>query len=86
VRTHVAPHVTLVRESEAAVLLDKKSGQYFRLNRIGADIVDLLFSGNSPEECVEALQARFPAARKRIPDDVRTLVQQLRAAGIVVDR
>ncbi|MFE7190290.1 PqqD family peptide modification chaperone [Kitasatospora sp. NPDC057541] len=82
----MAKHVALVRESEAAVLLDKKSGRYFRLNRIGADVFDLLSARKSPEEITETLLARFPAARERIPDDVRRLLGQLRAAGIVVDR
>ncbi|MFJ2775128.1 PqqD family peptide modification chaperone [Kitasatospora sp. NPDC087315] len=82
----VVPHVTLVRESEAAVLLDKKSGKYFRLNRLGADVFDLLSAGQSPEEITETLRKRFPEARERIPDDVLRLVEQLRAARIVVDR
>lgn len=80
----ISPHVVLTKDEDAAVLLDKKSGQYFRLNPMAVTVFEMLSAGQPTTAVVSALQARYPKAADRIPDDVRKLIATMRSAGALV--
>ncbi|MEV6850726.1 lasso peptide biosynthesis PqqD family chaperone [Actinoplanes sp. NPDC051411] len=80
------PDVVLTRNDDGAVLLNKRSGRYYRLNPLGNEVFRLLAEGSGLEDIVADLRARFPDAGERIPDDVRRLVADLRRADLVLDR
>jgi hypothetical protein len=80
----ISPHVVLTKDEDAAVLLDKKSGTYFRLNPMAVTVFEMLSAGQSTAAVVSALQARYPKAADRIPDDVEKLITTMRSAGVLV--
>ncbi|MFE9024718.1 lasso peptide biosynthesis PqqD family chaperone [Streptomyces iakyrus] len=80
----ISPHVVLTKDEDAAVLLDKKSGTYFRLNPMAVTVFEMLSAGQSTAAVVSALQARYPKAADRIPDDVQKLITTMRTSGVLV--
>ncbi|MGW0711039.1 PqqD family peptide modification chaperone [Streptomyces sp. NPDC002643] len=80
----ISPHTVLTKDEDAAVLLDKKSGQYFRLNPMAVTVFEMLSARQSATAVVSALQARYPEAADRIPDDVQMLITTMRHAGVLV--
>jgi hypothetical protein len=79
-------HLVVTENDDGAVVLNKKSGQYFRLNPLGREIFRRIHDGQSLPTIIEELQAQFPAAREKIPQDVGTLVAGLRRAELVPGR
>ena len=80
-----SPHVVLTKSQDAAVLLDKRSGSYYRLNPLAVAVYEGLAAGTSQQAVVEELQARFPDARERIEGDVARLIASLRSARLLAD-
>lgn len=80
----ISPHVVLTKDEDAAVLLEKKSGTYFRLNPMAVTVFEMLSAGQSTAAVVSALQARYPKAADRIPDDVQKLITTMRSVGVLV--
>ncbi|MEU8028811.1 lasso peptide biosynthesis PqqD family chaperone [Streptomyces sp. NPDC049099] len=79
-----SPDVVLTKSEDAAVLLDKKSGSYYRMNPLAVAVYESLSAGRAEDAVVAELQTRFPDARDRIPGDVARLITMLRSAGILV--
>ncbi|MER7188563.1 lasso peptide biosynthesis PqqD family chaperone [Streptomyces flaveolus] len=79
-----SPDVVLTKNEDAAVLLDKKSGGYYRLNPMAVAVYESISAGRQETDVVAELQDRFPDAHDRIADDVRRLVTTLRSAGLLV--
>lgn len=66
-----------------AVLLDERSGDYWQLNPTAAAVVGLLANGRSPEQAAAALAEEFGVDEAQALEDVTSLVEQLRSAGLV---
>ncbi|MBZ9644373.1 lasso peptide biosynthesis PqqD family chaperone [Streptomyces sp. PSKA30] len=79
-----SPDVVLTKNQDAAVLLDKRSGSYYRLNPLAVVVFERISAGRSEDAVVTELQTRFPDDRERIPGDVARLVAALRSAHILV--
>lgn len=80
----ISPDVVLTKDEDAAVLLNKKSGTYFRLNPMAVAVFELLSAGRSEADVVTALKDRFPKAADQVPDDVSRLIATMRRAGVVL--
>ncbi|GGO87593.1 lasso peptide biosynthesis PqqD family chaperone [Wenjunlia tyrosinilytica] len=80
----LTPDVTATDTDDGLVLLDQRTGRYWQLNRTGATTLRLLLDGLSPEDAASALTAHSPDAADRALTDVRTLLDALRAAHLVV--
>ncbi|MFI5618529.1 lasso peptide biosynthesis PqqD family chaperone [Streptomyces sp. NPDC051567] len=80
----ISPHVVLTKSEDAAVLLEKKSGTYFRINPIGTAVFEMLAAGRTQVEIVSELCSRHPAAADRIPGDVAKLIDTMRRAKVLV--
>jgi Coenzyme PQQ synthesis protein D (PqqD) len=80
------PQAVLTRDDDGAVVLNKGSGRYFRLNPLGDEVFRRIGDGQGVPAIVAALQERFPQARDRIPADVETLLAHLRRADLVHER
>lgn len=75
--------VTATESADGLVLLDQRSGQYWMLNGTGATTLRLILDGYSPEAAAARLARDFPDAAARVEADVRGVVSQLRAAGLL---
>ena len=65
---------TLGRE---IVMLDTELGEYFELNAIGADMLELLLSGHSEEHVVRQITEQFEVEAPRARSDFAELLRQL---------
>jgi hypothetical protein len=66
-----------------AVLLDLASGRYFGLNVVGTRVWNVIAGGGSVDDAVAAIVAEFDAPDAEIDADVRALVDDLVARGLL---
>jgi hypothetical protein len=66
-------------------LLDEDHDQYFTLNPTAAAVVRTLLDGAEVPAAARALTTRYAVDAATAEDDVRSLVEELRAAGLVED-
>jgi hypothetical protein len=80
----VPEHVMSRNLGEDCVMLDLASGTYFGLDEVGARVWQLLAEGKSVSETCEVLAREYDASREQIDADVRLLVDELAANGLVI--
>lgn len=83
-RFHPRPGVHARRFDAELVILDLTGGQYYGLNEVGAEIWERLGRALSVGEIVDELGARFDVARDVLEGDVRSLISELVALGLIV--
>jgi Coenzyme PQQ synthesis protein D (PqqD) len=66
------------------VVLDLRRGTMFRVNSVGAKVMDLLEQGDSLEQIARKLSAEFGVALSTVEADVTGFVESLKARGVVV--
>lgn len=64
-------------------LLDEDHGQYWNLNPTGGLILRTLLGGGTAEEAARAVTEEYAVDVETASADVRQLVEDLRAAGLV---
>ena len=67
-------------------MLDVRRGTMFRVNPLGARVLDLLDEGNSPAQIAEKLSAEFAVALSEVQADVTEFVESLKAHGVLSSR
>jgi hypothetical protein len=82
----LTPDVTLTDVENGLVLLDQRNGRYWHLNGTGATALRMLLDGSSPEDTARRLGDQAPDGAGRALADVRSLVDGLRRARLVVTR
>ncbi|MER5561241.1 lasso peptide biosynthesis PqqD family chaperone [Streptomyces sp. NPDC002506] len=75
--------VTLVATEYGAVLLDERVGRYFQLNPTGRVAAEHLLAESDTEDVVAAITAEYDVTEERARQDLLSLVEQLRQAGLV---
>jgi hypothetical protein len=75
--------VVFSRAGDSALLLDPDSGNYFSLTDVGARIWELCDGRHTLDEIVEALAAEYDAPLEVIEADMRELVDELTAEGLL---
>ncbi|MEP6491710.1 MAG: PqqD family protein [bacterium] len=66
-----------------AILLHMGTKEYFRLNRVGAQVWKLLDGGSHPDGIVDQLVTTFEVSRSEATDAVGALLQELRNATLI---
>lgn len=66
-----------------AVLVDMRSGAAFELNRIGAEIWELLRAGATEAAICDTLAAKYKVDRSVLESDVKQLVNSMLCAGLI---
>ena len=78
------PNVVMTEDPTGAVLLDQRTGRYWMINDTGATVLRRLLDGGTIEEAVHELCGTYQHADSgRAEQDSRTLLDQLRASGLV---
>jgi PqqD family protein of HPr-rel-A system len=77
------PGVSTADTEYGTVLLDERSGDYWQLNPTAALVVRRLTGGDGTARAAAALAEEFDVDPARALEDVTTLVEELRAAGLV---
>jgi hypothetical protein len=71
------------RVGDETVILDLATGTYFGLDRVGADMWQLMGEGRTLAEVCDAMLARYETTRADLERDVLELAEKLRAQGLV---
>src|SRR5580700_5539385 len=71
-----------VANADGGVVLDLRRGAMFRVNRVGARVLDLLDAGDSATQIAEKLSAEFNVALTDVHADVEEFIESLRLRGV----
>ncbi len=66
------------------VIVNLKSGSYYSLDGVGADIWSFLEQGNTVDQIVERMARKYDGSRSDIQKGVHTLVTELQGEELVV--
>ncbi len=78
-----SPQVLAERLNDEVVLLDIRSGLYFGLNPVGAQIWSAIESGCTLSQAQKELQDSFDAHEAALREDVATLFAELEAKKLI---
>lgn len=82
-RIQPSPDVLFSQVGDESVLLNVQSGVYYSLDRVGTVVWSGISGGESLGEIQAALERRFAAEIDVIWADLKALVSDLRANGLV---
>ena len=82
-RVTLAPEALMRRVDDEVVLLNLQTEQYYFLDDVGARMLELVLSGETLDSTTEQLLAEFEVARERLQQDLRAIISDLKAAGLV---
>lgn len=80
-----APHVAWRRIDQEAVILDLNTSVYYTLNETAAAAWELLGSGTSRQEVIDALTEEFETSRPQASSDVDELLLYLKRENLLVE-
>ena len=72
-----------VANADGGVVLDLRRGTMFRVNPLGAKVLDLLERGDSATQIAEKLSAEFNVAFNDVHCDVEEFIESLKIRGLV---
>jgi hypothetical protein len=82
-RVVVHRQVAIQEVSEGAVLVDLGSGACFELNRVGVEVWKALSAGQTLNEVIQVLSARYDVGLDVLAADVATLTKSLSDSGLI---
>ena len=83
--TALCQHVSVVTTDYGAILLDRSSGQFWALNPTGALVLSTVQESGDEKEAVDAVLRNFDVDPDTAHRDVLALLEQCRAAGLLVE-
>jgi hypothetical protein len=69
--------------ADGGVVLDLHRGAMFRVNPLGAKVLDLLDQGDSPARIAEKLSAEFNVPLNDVRADVEEFIKSLKMHGVL---
>jgi len=75
--------IRTLSSTDGGVVLDLRSGQMFRVNQLGARVLDLLVHGDSPAQIALKLSVEFQVALTEVQTDVDEFVESLKLLGVI---
>ncbi|MEJ1937275.1 PqqD family protein, partial [Nostoc sp. NIES-2111] len=82
-RYKALPDVVACDRGGEAALLDLRTSRYFGLNAVGSLVWTSLSEPASPNVLAEIVASRFEVEKPRAEADIRALLDQLEAEGLV---
>ena len=70
-------HTSLTNIDGDAVLLDMQEGQYFGLNHVGADYLNLINNSKDDNQAVIEIAQTYAIDYNQVRDDINGLIKQL---------
>ncbi|WP_370934123.1 lasso peptide biosynthesis PqqD family chaperone [Amycolatopsis sp. cg13] len=80
---HLHPDTALTDTPDGSVLLNKRTGSYWQVNRTGAHTLDRLLAGESADRIAADLAARYDIDAAKVRADISAMTDSLLAAGLV---
>lgn len=82
---YICPNKYAWRKLEGkVVILDTSSGEYYVLNETASLIWERLLSHQEPQEICQRLIQEYETSEERALQDMKELIQRLRADGLLV--
>jgi hypothetical protein len=79
------PQTVFIQEIDSEViLLDTQTQEYFSLNGVGKDIVELLSKNLSKDEIIEELSNIYEVDKPQIEKDLLNFLKALEKKGLIV--
>ena len=79
------PSTVFIQEvDEEVILLDTLSQEYFSLNEVGKNILDLISENLTHEEIVEELSQAYEIDKLQIESDLSNFTKALQEKGLIV--
>lgn len=72
----------LQKVADEMVLLEPESGEYFTLNSVGADMLELMQQGKSATEIAQQIAADYEVSAEQVSTDLAELMVQLQEANL----
>lgn len=82
-RLLISADVSAIIDRDGAILLDTKTGKYYSLNRVGADIWRGLEAGQPIAHVASDLATRYGQPPDTVLNDVHDLVASMQRLGLV---
>jgi hypothetical protein len=82
-RVEASPDVVSVAQAGRTILLDTRAGRYYALDGVGGAIWEMLERGGTVGEIDDYLAREYAAPREKLEADLRRLLADLRASGLV---
>lgn len=76
---------TVTPTDDGAVILDRRAGEYWQVNRTAAYVLTRIGEGAPESTVVAELQQQHPDHHDNIGEDVRGIVAEFQQAGVVSD-
>ncbi len=76
-------HISMSRTEYGAAVLDSRSGRYFQLNPIAAEMLEMLSHGKSLDEVHKTIGAEYSVEPQRVNDDLKRLISHAKASDIL---
>ncbi len=79
------PNTVFVQEVDnEVILLDTLSQEYFSLNEVGKNILDLISENLTSEEIIEELSQVYEVDKSQIQTDLSTFIKALQEKGLII--
>jgi hypothetical protein len=78
------PQVMARQVGDESVILNLETGIYFGLDRVGANIWQLMAEGKTLAGICDAMQAEYEVDREVLEEDVVRLAQELFNQGLII--
>ena len=79
----ISSSIRLTKSQDGGILLDVEQGEIFRLNPVGARIIELLREGHDGPSLTRALSCEFDVPQQVVREDLRDFLSQLRERRLV---
>lgn len=76
------PDLLLQKVADEMVLLEPESGEYFTLNSVGADMLELMQQGKSAPEIAQHIATDYDVPTAQVQADLDELLKQLEEANL----
>jgi hypothetical protein len=84
--TPLAKNIRRVSSADGGIVLDVRRGTMFRLNPLGARVLDLLDQGESLPRIADLISAEFGVALAVVQTDVHEFLDSLELHGVLDPR
>ena len=81
--TPIPNSIRRVANADGGVVLDLRRGAMFRVNPLGAKVLDLLDRGDSPTQIALKLSAEFNVPLNDVRADVEEFIESLKMHGVL---
>lgn len=82
----LAQHAMFQKVVDETVILDTQSGQYYTLDVIATEMVELLNNGQTVSEVVSTIFDNYDSQKAVIEQDLQELIKEMQSKGLLVEK